>query len=99
MARPERGRAGETRRQQQQQQRDVKYVASRESPPKGRSGNRGMAAQSPAGELGKTRNCRRKHQLSILILFLSLVDILGTGAWRCLSRVPVSGCFSDLVLT
>ena len=92
--RPERGRAGETRRQQQQQQRDVKYVASRESPPKGRSGHRGMAAQSPAGELGKTRNCPRKHQLSILILFLSLVDILGTGAWRGLSRVPVSGCFS-----
>ena len=25
---------------------------------------------------------------------LSLVDILGTGAWRGLSRVPVSGSFS-----
>ena len=33
-----------------------------------------------------------KQQLSFIPI--SLVDILGTGAWRGLSRVPVSGSFS-----
>ena len=32
------------------------------------------------------------QQLSLILI--SLVDILGTGAWRGLSRVPVSGSFS-----
>ena len=35
-----------------------------------------------------------KQQQQLSLILISLVDILGTGAWRGLSRVPVSGSFS-----
>lgn len=37
---------------------------------------------------------RSKKQQQLSFIPISLVDILGTGAWRGLSRVPVSGSFS-----
>ena len=52
-----------------------------------------MGAQSPVCNESRRRS-EKQHQLSSSLI--SLVDILGTGAWRGLSRVPVSGSFSLL---
>ena len=54
-----------------------------------------MGHRSPVCNESRRRSEKQHHQLSSSSL-ISLVDILGTGAWRGLSRVPVSGSFSLL---
>ena len=44
--------------------------------------------------MGLRTPVQNESELQLSLILISLVDILGTGAWRGLSRVPVSGSFS-----